>query len=130
MDELESELLPSPFAGLAKAGIYVIVEPGQAEGDFERWRYRVLARYGSLSATLEGSCCVRSSQTPEEKREAVAARAVDMWNDRDLDWCFNENSASCRNFVCSKCGDSYEKGAGQPNPKYCPSCGRPVRRDW
>ena len=130
MDDFDLELLPSPFTGLANADIYVAVEPGPADGGFERWRYRVLARYGSLSATLEGTYNVRSDETPEEKRRAVTARAVDMWNNRDLDWCFNVNDVSCRNFICSKCGDSYEKGTDEPNPRYCPSCGRPVHRDW
>ena len=127
MDERDL-LLPAPFTPLANGDIYVTVEPGPADGDFERWRYHVLARYGSLSATLDGTYCVRSTETPEEKRRAVTARAIEMWNNRDLDWCFNENDECCRNFVCSKCRDSYEKGTGEPNPRFCPSCGRPVRR--
>lgn len=124
----DRDLLPSPFTELADADVYVAVEPGPADGDFERWRYRVLTRCGSLSLTLDGYYCVRSTLTPEEKRRAVVERAVEIWNKRDLDWCENENDVSCRNFICSKCGDSYEKGTNEPNPSFCPSCGRPVRR--
>ena len=43
--------------------------------------------------------------------------------------CRNINPVNCRNFICSKCDDSYEKGAGEPNPNFCPNCGAKVLND-
>ena len=40
--------------------------------------------------------------------------------------CRNLNSVTCRNFICSECGDSYEKGLNLPNPNFCLNCGSRV----
>lgn len=58
--------------------------------------------------------------------DTVADRLADLIEPLPERTCRNINPVSCRNFICSKCDDSYEKGAGNPNPNFCPNCGARV----
>lgn len=79
----EELLLPCPFSDLAGAAPYVSLEPpARPEGDFERWSYTVFAREGTLTASLTGQYCVRSSLAPSEKRAILAEVAASAWNSR------------------------------------------------
>lgn len=81
---------------------------------------------GKITTRSDNSkCFVSYKYLTHSKAYASFSRRVYAWIMR-MSKCHNLNHESCRNFICSNCEDSYDKGAGNPNPNFCPNCGARV----